>query len=53
MSLPGALHGQVRHLVLTHLQPGVVADRSRADATDAFGAPVAVAAIDDHHEVQP
>ena len=43
----------VRHLVLTHLQPGVDADRSRADATDAFGAPVDVAAIDDHHEVHP
>jgi ribonuclease BN (tRNA processing enzyme) len=43
----------VRRLVLTHLQPGVEADRSRADAAEAFGAPVDVAAIDDHHEVHP
>lgn len=43
----------VRHLVLTHLQPGLDADRSRADATEAFGAPVDVAAPDDHHEVHP
>jgi ribonuclease BN (tRNA processing enzyme) len=42
-----------RQLLLTHLQPGLDAERSRADATEAFGAPVAVAAIDDHHEVQP
>jgi hypothetical protein len=27
--------------------------RSRAEATEAFGAPVDVAAIDDHHEVHP
>ena len=43
----------VRHLVLTHLQPGLDAKRSRADATEAFGAPVDIAAIDDHHEVHP
>ncbi len=43
----------VRQLVLTHLQPGVDPDRSRADATEAFGAPVDIAAIDDHHEVHP
>lgn len=48
-----AREASVRQLVLTHLQPGVDADRSRADATDAFGAPVDVAAIDDHHEVHP
>jgi ribonuclease BN (tRNA processing enzyme) len=42
-----------RQLLLTHIQPGVDADRSRADAAEAFGAPVAVAAIDDHHEVHP
>ena len=42
-----------RQLVLTHLQPGIDEDRSRADATEAFGAPVALAAIDDHHEVHP
>ena len=43
----------VRRLVLTHLQPGTDAERSRADAEAAFGAPVDVAAIDDHHEVHP
>ena len=43
----------VRHLVLTHLQPGLDAARSRAEATEAFGAPVGIAAIDDHHEVHP
>ena len=42
-----------RQLLITHLQPGVDQERSRADATEAFGAPVAVAAIDDHHEVHP
>lgn len=42
-----------RHLVLTHLQPGLDDERSRADASEAFGAPVDVAAIDDHHEVHP
>ena len=43
----------VRRLVLTHLQPGTDPERSRADATGSFGAPVDVAAIDDHHEVHP
>lgn len=43
----------VRHLVITHLQPGVDPDLSGEDATNAFGAPVDVAAIDDHHEVHP
>ena len=33
----------VRRLVLTHLQPGVDAERSRALAAEAFGAPVQVA----------
>jgi ribonuclease BN (tRNA processing enzyme) len=42
-----------RQLVLTHLQPGTDAERSRADASLAFGAPVDVAAIDDHFEVHP
>jgi ribonuclease BN (tRNA processing enzyme) len=42
-----------RQLLITHIQPGVDHERSRADATEAFGAPVAVAAIDDHHEVHP
>ena len=42
-----------RRLVLTHLQPGIDPERSQADATEAFGAPVDVAAIDDHHEVHP
>ena len=42
-----------RHLVLTHLAPGMDPARSRAEATEAFGAPVDVAAIDDHHEVHP
>lgn len=42
-----------RQLLITHLQPGLDHERSRADATEAFGAPVAVAAIDDHHEVHP
>ena len=43
----------VRRLVLTHLQPTTDPERSRADAAEAFGAPVDVAAIDDHHEVHP
>ena len=43
----------VRRLVLTHLQPGTDADRSRADAEVTFGSPVDIAAIDDHHEVHP
>lgn len=33
-----------KRLVLTHLQPGVDADRSQADATAAFGGPVDLAA---------
>lgn len=40
-----------RHLVLTHLQPGVDPDRSRADASAAFGLPVDVAAIGARYEI--
>ncbi|HUF33020.1 MAG TPA: MBL fold metallo-hydrolase [Acidimicrobiales bacterium] len=38
-------------LVLTHLQPGLDAESSRADATAAFGGPVDVAAIDDTYQI--
>jgi len=41
----------VRHLVITHLQPGVDADRSRADAGAAFGLPVDVASVGQRYEV--
>ena len=40
-----------RHLVITHLQPGVDADASRSDASAAFGLPVDVARIDARYEV--
>lgn len=40
-----------RHLVITHLQPGVDPERSRADASAAFGLPVDVAAIGARYEV--
>lgn len=49
----GARSAGVRRLVLTHLQPGVDADRSRAEGSEAFGAPVELAAVDDHYEVLP
>ena len=39
------------HLVITHLQPGVDADRSKADASAAFGSPVDVAAVGTRYEV--
>jgi ribonuclease BN (tRNA processing enzyme) len=42
-----------RHLVLTHLQPGLDAERSRADATAVFDGPVDVAAIDDTYQIGP
>lgn len=42
-----------RHLVITHLQPGVDRERSRAEATDAFGLPVDVAAVGACYEVAP
>ena len=42
---------RVRHLVITHLQPGVDPRRSRVDASEAFGLPVDVAAIDARYEV--
>lgn len=42
---------KVRHLVITHLQPGVDADRSRSDASAAFGLPVDVAAVGQRYEV--
>lgn len=41
----------VRHLVLTHLQPGVDPDRARADASEAFGLPVDVAVVGRRYEV--
>lgn len=40
-----------RHLVITHLQPGVDPESSRADASAAFGLPVDVAAIGARYEV--
>ena len=40
-----------RHLVITHLQPGVDHDRSRRDASEAFGLPVDVAAVGARYEV--
>ncbi len=40
------------HLIITHLQPGVDADRSRADASATFGLPVDVAAIGQRYEVR-
>ncbi|HWH33927.1 MAG TPA: MBL fold metallo-hydrolase [Acidimicrobiales bacterium] len=40
-----------RHLVITHLQPGVDPERSRADASEAFGLPVDLAAIGRRYEV--
>jgi ribonuclease BN (tRNA processing enzyme) len=40
-------------LVLTHLQPGLDAERSRAEGAAAFGAPVHVAAIDATYEIGP
>ncbi len=40
------------HLVITHLQPGVDAVRSRADASEAYGLPVDVAAIDQRYEIR-
>jgi ribonuclease BN (tRNA processing enzyme) len=42
---------RARHLVITHLQPGVDVDRSRADASAAFGLPVDVAAVGHRYEV--
>ncbi|MDP9419851.1 MAG: MBL fold metallo-hydrolase [Actinomycetota bacterium] len=44
---------RVRHLVITHLQPGVDPHRSRADASAAFGLPVDVATVDARYEVSP
>ena len=41
----------VRHLVITHLQPGVDPERSRSDASEAFGLPVDVAAVGTRFEV--
>ena len=41
------------HLVITHLQPGVDPDHSRADASAAFGLPVDVAAVGMRYEVSP
>jgi ribonuclease BN (tRNA processing enzyme) len=41
----------VGHLVLTHLQPGLDVESSRADATAVFPGPVSVAAIDDTYEI--
>ncbi len=38
-------------LLLTHLQPGVDPDRSRAEAAEAFGGPVQVATINETYEV--
>ncbi|CAN5779783.1 MBL fold metallo-hydrolase [soil metagenome] len=40
------------HLVITHLQPGVDPEQSRAAATEAFGLPVDVAAIGQRYEVR-
>ncbi len=42
-----------RHLVITHLQPGVDRERSRAEASEAFGLPVDVAAVGASYEVAP
>jgi ribonuclease BN (tRNA processing enzyme) len=49
----GARAAGVRHLVITHLQPGVDRERSRAEATEAFGLPVDVAAVGARYEVAP
>ncbi len=40
------------HLVITHLQPGVDPGRARADASEAFGLPVDVAAVGQRYEVR-
>ncbi len=42
---------RVHHLVITHLQPGVDPDRSRSDASAAFGLPVDIAEIGSRYEV--
>ena len=42
---------RARHLVITHLQPGVDAAGSRADASASFGLPVDVAQVDARYEV--
>ncbi len=42
---------RVHHLVITHLQPGVDPDRSRSDASAAFGLPVDMAEVGTRYEV--
>ncbi len=44
---------RARRLVLTHLQPGVDPDRSRAEAAATFGQPVETATLHQTYEVRP